>query len=1100
MQKGLLFAGTSLANKEFMLGQSKSLPRAFHNKSDYGQIYRNRDRRIGSRDRMKTSGFLLILVLLGVFYSALAQTTGGCMRGRVTDASGAVIPGATVTIENQATGQTRTLNTNEKGFYNAPSLSPGLYNARSAHTGFGDLVKKNLLVDVGQELVVDFQLNVGTFENSVEVTEETHGVALASSTLSDVVGGQTVRDLPLNGRDWTLLAALEPGVHTIEAQTPITAGSNGREDRGWGTQLTVGGSRPQQNNYRLDGVSINDYAGSGPGNVLGSVMGTDAIQEFSVVTGNASADYGMTSGGVINAVTRSGSNGFHASAYEFLRNSAMDSRNFFDGSQAPPFKRNQFGGAIGGPFRKNKTFFFFNYEGLREDLSSTTVTTVPSAAARIGQLVSGKVTVNPSVAPFLNIYPLPNGPVSGDTGVYSFVSAAVTPVDLYTGRIDHKFSDYDTMHGTFLVMNSTTTSPDATDFVITGATSQSRLGSVEETHVFRPDLVNIARAGFSRSDSAAPTQPAAINPLASDTSLGFLPDTPVGGIAITGITPFVGGIGSAGENIFHYTSWQFYDDIYYTHNSHSLEFGLAVERIESNESGKSNPNGEYAFGSLQAFLTNQPQSFSATIPGKSPTIYLRQSVPAFYARDDYRVRPNLTLNLGVRYEMATIPTEKYNRLSNLDSLTAATSKLGSPYFRNPTLRNFSPRVGFAWDPFRNGKTAIRGGFGIYDTLPLTYQFELLAINEAPFFQTGTITVLPQGSFPNGALPLLSANSLGYAWVQPNPKRSYVEEWNLNVQRQLAGGIVATAGYVGQHGLHQPLRTSDANIVLPTETTQGLLWPAPRGSGARLNPNVGAINALAWASSNTYQAMDLCLGWEHKGLRLGAAYTFSRSIDNSSSSIAVTNFNNSALGSFIFDPAAARGLSDFDVRQNMVVNSTWMLPNSRLATGLARWVANGWQIGEILTDQTGLPFTPVIGGDPLGLNNSSTFDYPDRLNLPGCNSPVNPGNASHYIKTACFVAPQPATLLGNSGRNIAIGPGLNDLDLSLFKNNYIHNEKLNVQFRVELFNALNHANFSVPSRTSAQLFNQTFAPVSTAGLLTSTSTTSRQIQVALKIIW
>ncbi|MCU1237103.1 MAG: TonB-dependent receptor plug, partial [Candidatus Solibacter sp.] len=642
---------------------------------------------------MKKSKVVLILVLFGCCGSALSQMTGGRISGRVTDASGAVIPGTTVTIENQTTGQRRTLNTNEKGFYSVPSLSPGLYNVTSAHTGFGDLVKMNLLVDVGQELVVDFQLTVGTLENSVDVTADAQGVGLASSSLSNVVDGQTVRGLPLNGRDWTLLAALEPGVHTIEAQTAIAAGNNGREDRGWGTQMTVGGSRPQQNSYRLDGVNINDFAGGGPGNVLGSAIGTDAIQEFSVVAGNASADYGLTSGGVINAVTRSGSNGFHASAYEFLRNSAMDSRNFFDGSRAPPFKRNQFGGTIGGPIRKNKTFFFFNYEGLRQDLSSTTVTTVPSADARTGQLVSGKVTVDPKVAPFLNIFPRSNGPVSGDAGVYSFVSAAATPVDLYTGRIDHKYSDSDTMHGTFLVMNSTTTSPDATDFVITGATSQSRMGSVEETHVFRPDIVNIARAGLSRSDSAAPTQPAAINPLAADTSLGFLPGTPVGGISITGFTSVVGGVGSAGENIFHYTGWQFYDDVYYTHNVHSLEFGVAIERIDSNESGKANPNGVYTFGSLQAFLTNQPQRFSATIPGKSPTIYLRQSVSAFYARDDYRVRPNLTLNLGVRYEMATVPTEKYNRLSNLDSLTAATPKLGSPYFHNPTLRNFSPRVG-----------------------------------------------------------------------------------------------------------------------------------------------------------------------------------------------------------------------------------------------------------------------------------------------------------------------------------------------------------------------------------------------------------------------
>ena len=322
--------------------------------------------------------------MLGIFSPVLAQMTGGSISGKVTDASEAAVSGATLTIQNQATGETRTLHSNEKGFYNAPSLSPGIYNVSSAHVGFGDMVKRNLPVDVGQEVVVDFRLSVGTFKNSVEVTAETNGVALASSTLIDVVGGQTLRDLPLNGRDWTLLAALEPGVHTIEAQTAITAGSNGREDRGWGTAMTIGGSRPQQNNYRLDGVSINDYSGGGPGNVLGSVLGTDAIQEFSVVTGNASADYGKTSGGVINAVTRTGSNGFHASAYEFLRNSAMDARNFFDGSHTPPFRRNQFGATIGGPIRKNKTFFFFNYEGLRQDLSSTTVTTVPSPAARTG--------------------------------------------------------------------------------------------------------------------------------------------------------------------------------------------------------------------------------------------------------------------------------------------------------------------------------------------------------------------------------------------------------------------------------------------------------------------------------------------------------------------------------------------------------------------------------------------------------------------------------------------------------------------------------------------------------------------------------------------
>jgi hypothetical protein len=1041
----------------------------------------------------------LMVMMLGSL-SAFAQASGGSVSGRVSDPGGGGVPDALVTIESQSTGELRTLRTNEKGFYSFPNLAPGRYDAVVAHAGFGNVTKKNLAVAVGEQLMLDFEIKVGIIESSVEVAAPTQEISLTSSTLTHVVGEQTIRDLPLNGRDWTLLAGLEPGVHTIESQVAIATGSNSREDRGWGTEMAFGGSRPQQNNYRLDGISVNDFTGNGPGNVLGSVLGTDAIQEFSVVTAIPSADYGKTSGGVINALTRAGSNHFHGSAYEFLRNSALDARNFFDGSQVPPFRRNQFGATVGGPIRANRTFFFLNYEGLRQDLSSTTITTVPSAAARTGQLVSGKVTIDPKVMPYLQVFPLPNGSVSGDSGIYSFVSAAATSVNYFTGRLDHTLSSRDSIHGSFLVSNSRTTSPDATDFVIIGQIAQSRFVSVEETHTFRSNLLNILRAGMNRDISEAPIQAGVVNPLATDTSLGFLPNTPVGSIGITGFTGINGGVGALGQNNFHFTSWQVYDDLFYTRGAHSFEFGIALERIESNEIGNSNPDGHFAFGSLQAFLTDQPQSFNSTIPGKSPTIYLRQFVPAFYLRDDYRVLPNLTLNLGFRYETATVPSEKYDRLSNLDSLTAATPKLGSPYFQNPTLRDFSERIGFAWDPFRNGKTAVRGGFGIYDTLPLTYQFELLAINEAPFFQTGSLTTPPKGSFPTGALALLTANSLGYAWIQPDPKRSYVEQWNLTMQHQLAGGLIATMSYSGQHGLHQPLRTTDANLVLPAQTAQGLIWPVPRGSGARLNPNIGAINSLAWLSSNTYAAGSARILWEHKGVRIGAAYTLSKSIDDSSSSNAVANFNNSMVGSFVFDPALARGLSDFDVRRDFVLNATWLLPRAKSAHGFARWAADQWQLGGIFRAATGLPFTPVIGGDPLGMNNSAAFDFPDRLNLPGCNNPVNPGNPTNYIKTQCFAAPQPATRLGDSGRNIAIGPGLTNLDVAIFKNNYVHNEKLNIQFRVELFNALNHANFAVPTRTAAQLFTQTFSPVATAGLLTSTSTTSRQIQLALKCIF
>src|SRR6266478_4300069 len=583
---------------------------------------------------------IALLVSLALSQSALAQGAGGTISGIVLDPSGGAVPNADVKILSPATGVSRTLTTSASGYFSAPNLTPGTYQVIASAPGFATTLD-NLELKVGMEAQLNIQLKVGDVKEQVVVESGSPVIDQTSSALSATVDAKTIRELPLNGRDWTQLATLEPGVHTIDTQTVNALGNTGRVNRGWGTQLTVGGARPQQNNYRMDGISINDYSGGGPGNTLGALLGVEAIQEYSVVSSNPSGEYGKTSGGVFNAVTRSGTNQFHGSAYEFHRNSSWDARNFFDGSSVPPFNRNQFGFTIGGPVYlphfgeggpvlgykgKNRTFFFFNYEGLREDLSTTTLNTVPSTAARAGRLVSGTVTVNAKVRPFLALFPLPNVSETGDTGIASVFQDTVSTENFYTFRIDHKISERDSMHGTFLNDNSETAGPDPLATYEKANFSKSKVISIEKTHIFSPTVLNTARIGFSRVVATGQTTTAILNPLLNDLSFGFLPGQPVGVITISGLTRFAGV--NSQEAAYYYNSFQAYDDLFYTRGNHSLKFGASGEYNQLNQSTTSSPNGGWTYGTLRNFLINGVStSFITQVPGLvvSPT-YLRQKV------------------------------------------------------------------------------------------------------------------------------------------------------------------------------------------------------------------------------------------------------------------------------------------------------------------------------------------------------------------------------------------------------------------------------------------------------------------------------------------
>ena len=535
----------------------------------------------------------------------------------------------------------------------------------------------------------------------------------------------------------------------------------------------------------------------------------------------------------------------------------------------------------------------------------------------------------------------------------------------------------------------------------------------------------------------------------------------------------------------------------------------------------SNPNGQFSFGSLVSFLTNVPSKFNAALPTAISPRALRETMFGTYIQDDWRVSSNFTVNLGLRYEMSTVPTEAQGKLSTLINLTDASPHLGNPFFNNPTLANFEPRVGFSWDPFRDGKTAIRGAFGLYDVLPLPYEFILPATVATPFTVLGTVSgkLLPANTFFTGATPLLGPASLRATYVEHNPKRNYVAQWNFDIQREIAPNLTGVIAYVGSRGMNQPYYSNQFDIVAPTSSTpEGYLWPSPVGSGALINPNFGSIRGVMWKAGSAYDSLQFGLrkNLSH-GLQLQASYTWSKSIDDTSSSLAPDAFGNSLSTLPYFDLRRGRGVSDFNIPRVLVLNGTWQAPGAKSSSAVLNWITSGWQLGGIFRASDGVPFSATFGsdGDPLG---AGLTDFPNVVTGPGCSSLTNPGNPMNFIKTQCFTIPtaSPAllpkcdtsfgtgaqcfNLMGNAGRNIMKGPGLANLDGSLFKTIRLPGagDRFNMQFRAEFFNILNHTNFASPGNTD--IFDSTGKPTGVAGVLTATGTSSREIQFGVKIRW
>jgi outer membrane receptor protein involved in Fe transport len=1101
--------------------------------------------------RLLISTFLI----LAMFSAApvKAQVTGATLSGTVTDQSGAAIPNAQVSIKNTATGVARNVTTNDDGIYTAPNLLPGSYEVTVSSSGLATQIRTGITLTVGAAQSLDFKMHVGAVAERAEVTEEAPVVELQSSEISSVVNSTTVRELPLNGRSWTDLAILQPGVSRIESAFIAAAGAD-RGERGFGTQLSISGGKPVQNNYRLDGVSVNDFANGAPGNVAGSSLGVDAIQEFSVITSNYSAEYGRTSGGVINAITRSGTNEFHGSAFEFIRNSALDARNPFDVDPVTnkpirsPFRRNQFGGSAGGPIKKDRLFIFGDYEGIRQSKGIANLILVPTDAVR--------ATVSPDspVGKYLNFWPhAPAGAIQPTpfTAQFGVTGQQILNENFVTSRADYKLSDRDSIFGTYLYDNTNFSTPDALNQVLNGHHINRQAVIVEETHMFSPVLVNSFRFGYNQVNAFDNNGITAIDPLAADSTLASVPGRNAARIDILSgeINNFGGGLGTLDHFLNAWKSFQAYDDAFFTHNTHSIKFGVAVERMHNNITAFADAAGHWQFRNLSEFLANTPAGYASALTSPTPR-NMRQTIFGAYVQDDWRFRSNLTLNLGLRYEMATVLSEANGKFANLRNITDAlpSCEVANPgcsstgqLYSNPTLRNFEPRIGLSWDPFRDGKTAVRAGFGMFDVLPLPYIVTLLEIRPAPFNILGSTTTVPPNSFFTGGQALLGSNSLSSTFIESHPHRNYVMQWNLNVQRQVSPNVAFLVSYVGSRGVHQQFRVDDADMRLPTLTSQGWLFPLATACGAtptnpdpcKLNSAFGAIRSLWWNGNSSYHSLEVSATKRMShGLQLQGSFTWGKSIDNNSAGVGADSFQNSLSSLHWYDLRMTRAVSDYNISRTLSISTTWEVPGFRNSSGPAHWVLGGWELGSIFTAHDGMPVTPLIG-DPGFQQSSDPFAFPDRVNSPNCSSLVNPGNVQNYIKTECFALPQAtaaiaaqcqtfgfrapgtngpgdpgspgipgtcANLRGNAGRNIIVGPGFLDFDFSLFKNMPVKriSEKFNIQFRAEFFNVINRPNYQAPADTNV-LFNPD-GTANNTGTLAHIVGDQRDIQFALKFIW
>ena len=1047
---------------------------------------------------------------------AAAQVTTGSISGNVKDSAGAVLPGVSIKLTNTDTGVMRTVISDEVGRYNAPQLPLGGYEIAAELPGFQTALRRGVTLTIGRQAVVDFTLQVGSVAQEVTVTAEAALVTTTNATISYLVDDKKIRDLPLNGRNFTQLALMAPGVVPI-----IEHLSRNDVSGGHGLKMSIGGAQSTQNSFLMDGQDVTDYSGQTPGSVAGTNLGIDAIREFTITTNNYSTEYGLVAGGVMNVVTNSGTNTLHGSGFEFLRNSALDAKNYFDpaNQKIPAFKRNQFGGVVGGPIKKDKLFFLGSYEGLRERLGLTYNTPVPNARAHQGYLpingVEQFIGVHPAVQAMMNLYPLSNGPDNGD-GTAQFINSPIQPSteNYVLGRIDAQLSDKNSLYGRYVFDQADVVRPGQLGIYGTTKHGRNQYFQLGLTRVISPSWINETRAGVNRTFG--------------NFGAVYFKDVPVSQLSVLSgrnlasiwdiLSPSI----PTSDGVFIETPRRFTnsvielaDNVSYLRGSHSFKFGGIFKNYLANPKNNRNYMGTILFPSVRDFMTGTPSQILGQIVDSQLSYH--QFLFGWFVQDDIKLNRRLTLTIGLRHEFTTSPSERYDRAVSMKSVFDSGPTFGQPLFV-PHKDNFAPRVGLAWDPFGDGKTSVRAGAGIFQEqlVPSVLRYTYAQIPNV----TRSFTLLAPGTGvvkvdPN-TVPPSAATGLNY---QPDPSVPERIQWSLNIQREIVSGTTASVAYVGSRGEHLQYNPG-INMFTPTcwpsNCTDSASYFFPGGT-PRINPRFTTINAHRWDGNSYYHSLQANVTRRFSnGLQYQGSYTWSRNLDTAATSFASGVVSLNAGGpQNPFYMRAEKGLSPIDPRQQFNSNVTYDLPFAKNARGIAKTIASGWQSSLIVSLRGGVPFniaSGYVGTDGLGRSRSGFSqgaNAADRPNLApgatihtsgttaGCQgvaAGTKLGTPSLWFDPCVFILP-PAGTFGNLAKNAVIGPGFANVDFAL-KKQFDITERQNLQFRAEFFNVLNHPNFG--NMITPIFAGSTGARNGSAGRIIDTATTSRQIQFALRL--